>query len=64
MFWTLQVPEGLKGRAVDPEINKSQKEVKSLGSGGCDDENDLGFLNTTLRLGTTLYIYTVYISDQ
>ncbi|XP_045132908.1 ero1-like protein isoform X2 [Portunus trituberculatus] len=41
-----KVPEGLKGRAVEPE--KSQKEVKSLGSGGCDDENDLGFLNTTL----------------
>lgn len=42
------VPEGLKGRAVDPDINKSQKEVKSLGTGGCDDENVLGFLNTTL----------------
>ncbi|MPC23513.1 Ero1-like protein [Portunus trituberculatus] len=40
------VPEGLKGRALEPE--KSQKEVKSLGSGGCDDENNLGFLNTTL----------------
>lgn len=42
------VPEGLKGRASDSDINKSQKRMRSLGSGGCDDENDLGYLNTTL----------------
>lgn len=42
------VPEGLKGRAADPNINKAKKLKESLGSGGCDEENDLGFLNTTL----------------
>lgn len=44
------VPEGIKGTVMRNGIDKSQKLKKKshMNTKDCDDENDLGYLNTTL----------------
>ncbi|KAG0725811.1 Ero1-like protein [Chionoecetes opilio] len=43
-----KVPEGLKGKAGALDINKPQKRPRPTDGEDCDEENDLGYLNTTL----------------